>query len=260
MGSEEPALNMDNTKRSFMKKAFRIIRRNYGCPGNDGISIGMIRKNYEIHESIIWERLKNGNFLFEKNPKNTTIKDYLGKNRDIYVYNVGERWVQEFLRLQIEPVLDTFLAEYAYAFRRKKSDLGSYKYILKNNPNFILRLDIENYFNSIHKENLLTSLAEIGLKKEILKLVEKSLNHCEKGLPLGHVLSPLLSNFNLKNFDAIFPKNYTRYSDDMMFALSDAREVQGILASVKKLLKSYGFSLNSAKMKLIMNPTLEKLS
>lgn len=204
-------------------------------------------------------KLEEDTYVFEREPKRVTISDYLGKTREIFIYNVIERWIQEFIKLQIEPAVDTTLSEYVYAFRRGKSDIDSYKYILKDNPKFVLRTDIKDYFGSINKEKLFASLEDLDLEDNLLNLVKKSLAHCAEGLPSGHVLSCMLSNYSLKNFDSIFPKNYTRYSDDMMFGLETMQEVQKTLRIVDGLLSVYNFKLNPEKTKIIMNPTLEKI-
>lgn len=135
-----------------------MIRRNYVCPGNDGVSISEIKENYLEYERSLLDYLENNTYVFEKNPRSLAINDYLGKKRNIFVYNVTERWVQKFLRLQIEPFIESVLVEYVYAFRRGKSDVDSYKYILKNNPKFILRVDIEDYFNSVDQKKLFEKL------------------------------------------------------------------------------------------------------
>lgn len=251
---------MQNTKRHLLKKAFRIIRRNYGCPGNDGISISRVKKNYNKYENIVWQRLENGIYTFEQEPKCVTIHDYLGKEREIFVYNIIDRWVQEFIRLQIEPIIDITLAEYVYAFRRGKNDVDSYDYILKNEPKFILRTDIKDYFHSINKEKLFTGLESLDLEGSLLKLMKRSLAHCVDGLPSGHVLSCMLSNFYLKDFDFRFTKNYTRYSDDMMFGVQSEAEAYEVLEFITNLLKMNEFVLNSSKTRIILDPTLEKIS
>lgn len=250
---------MEKTKRRLLKKAFKIIRRNFSCPGSDGISISDIRKNYSFYEDKIISEINNNIFAFDSQPKCLTIKDYLGKERKIFVYNVIERWVQEFIKLQIEPSVEQIIVEYTYAFRRKKSDLDSYRYILKDNPKYILRIDIKDYFSSINKDKLFSDLENIKIQKDILELIKKSLSHCGIGLPPGNVLSCMLSNFSLHDFDILFPNRYTRFSDDMMFGCDSAEEVDSILDSVRNTLKNKGFLINEAKTRVVENPTQEKL-
>ena len=245
--------------RHLLKKAFKILKRNYGCPGNDGISIKDIKRNYEHCENIVWESLKKYNYSFEKQPKRTVITDYLGNKRVIFVYNVIERWVQQFIKLQIEPIINTTLSEYVYAYRRGKNDRDSYNYILKNNPEFILRIDIKNYFESIDREKLFVLLKGLGVKDCLLRMVHESFKHHGKGLPPGHVLSCILSNLYLKSFDSNFPKNYTRYSDDMMFAFENRLEILRTVWFVRKLFRAQGLFLNYKKTKIIYKPTLEKI-
>lgn len=251
---------MQKEKHHLLRKAFRIIRRNYGCPGNDGLSVSEIKKDYEKYEDTVWQSLENEVYQFEQKPKHIVIRDYLGKERDIFVYNVLDRWVQEFVKLQVEPVVEKTLAEYVYGFRRGKSDEESYKYILENDPSFILRVDIEDYFKSINKEKLFARLEKMGFENNVLNLLKKSLEHCSNGLPPGHVLSCMLSNFNLKDFDTAFPKNYTRYSDDMMFGVQTEEEAYKTLEFARRLLSEYDFNLNDKKTKITVSPTLEKIS
>ena len=246
--------------KDLLKKAFQVLRRNYGCPGNDGVSIKDIKKNYEHYESIVWKSLKTNSYNFEKHPKRTAITDYSGNKRTIFVYNVIERWFQQCIKLQIEPVIDAVLPEYVYGYRRKKSDTDSYNYILKNNPRFILRVDTRNYFESINREKLLVLLKELGVSGDLLRVMSKSFGHYKEGLPSGHVLSCVLSNLYLSNFDSNFTKNYTRYSDDMMFALGSIVEVIKTIFLIKKLLKTQGLYLNYKKTKIIYKPTLKKIS
>lgn len=162
--------------------------------------------------------------------------------------------------MQIEPSIESTLPEYVYAFRRGKSDIDSYKYILKDSPKFILRTDIKDYFHTINKEKLLANLGELDIEKEVLILAKKSLEHCKKGLPPGHVLSCMLSNFNLRKFDVEFYKQYTRYSDDMMFGLESRIEAGEMLKRIEGRLREYGFYLNHAKTRIVENPTVEKIA
>ena len=251
---------MQNQQQHLLKKAFRVIRRNYGCPGNDGISISDIKKSYCTYENLLYEKLKNNKFVFEQNPKQVVIRDYLGKEREIFVYNVSERWAQEFLKLQIEETIEKNLVEYTYAFRRGKSDKDSYRNILSTNPVCILRTDIKNYFRSISKVSIFLLLEKFAIGRDLLYLIRKVLGHCEQGLPPGNALSCILSNISLSNFDIRFPQNYTRYSDDMIFVAKNMIEAEILLEKVTALLEMYGFSINKEKTRIIINPTLSSLS
>jgi retron-type reverse transcriptase len=250
---------MQNHSRKLLKNAFRIICRNYACPGNDGVSISQIKKKYKYYEDSIFGKLECGNFEFQSKPKSVLIQDYLGKNREIFVYTVEERWVQEYLKLCIEAEIENMLVEYTFAFRRKKSDIDSYSYILRSNPKYILRIDIKNFFFSINREKIFIDLGNTKIPIAILALVKKSFDHCLSGLPQGHVLSCILANYCLSNFDKMFPTGYTRFSDDMMFSCDSQEKIESTLLLARALLKEQGFELNEAKTRIVIKPTFEKI-
>jgi len=250
---------MYNLTYTFLNRAFRILRRNYGCPGNDRLSIKEIKKSYKYYIEKLTQQIDNKSYKFEAHPKFITIYDSCKSGRRIFIYNVLERWVQHYIKLHIDPLINLVLSEYVYAYRRGKTDIESYDYILKNKPEYVLRLDIENFFESIDKNYLFELLKEIGVHKDLIKLIKNSYSHHKIGLPAGHVLSCTLSNLYLKNFDYKFPHNYTRYSDDMMFALNSRYDVENSIKLVEHLLDEYNFKLNHNKTKVFVKPTMELL-
>ena len=240
----------------LLRKAFRIIRRNYGCPGNNKVSIKDIKSSYGSYEDKIWNLLIHSAYPFESNPKLVNIDN---NKRFIYVYNIEERWIQEYLKLEIENNIEAVLHDYVYAYRMHLKDRDSYNYILKNNPNYILRVDIKNYFPSIDTRRIYFQIKNLNIDPCVEELIFKSSEHCKHGLPVGNVLSCILSNLYLTDFDDNFPQNYTRYSDDMMFAYKHESEHQSIIASVVHELQLCGLELNLGKSVIITKPTLEKL-
>mgnify|MGYP001574024766 CR=1 FL=1 len=167
--------------------------------------------------------------------------------------------MQHYIKVNINTLINSNLAEYIYAYRRDKTDLESYHYILKNKPKYIIRLDIKDFFGSINKVYLYKKIEEIGVNKNFIKLIQDSLLHHKRGVPAGHVLSCALSNLCLTEFDNEFTINYTRYSDDMMFALDSKKEIDKRIESISKRLNGYGFSLNENKTRIVEKPTLNKL-
>lgn len=244
---------------SDLNKAFHVLRRNYGCPGNDGVSIKLVKKEYDRYINFLADKLNRHTYSFERNPKSLTIKDFSLRERVIFVYNVLERWVQHYIKININTLIDSTLTEYVYAYRRGKTDTESYSYILRNKPKYIIMLDIQNFFGSIDKNRLYKKIEKIGVDRNFNELIRSSLEHNKKGIPAGHVLSCTLSNLYLNEFDYEFPNNYTRYSDDMMFALDSEKEITKKIESINKILNDYGLSLNKNKTRIVEKPTLNKL-
>lgn len=135
---------------------------------------------------------------------------------------------------------------------------------------YFIMLDIKDFFPHIcHKQladklfyelNLL-SPGQISLKE--CKDVVASCSISSRGLPLGFITSPLLSNVYMKEFDGIFFGQlkklglgnpiYTRYADDITISFkytdhTPPTQIENqIISLAKSLLSKYGLQLNSKK-------------
>lgn len=135
---------------------------------------------------------------------------------------------------------------------------------------YFIMLDIKDFFPHICHKQLSDKLYyEINLikenqisKKECNDIVE-SCSISSRGLPLGFITSPILSNVYLKEFDCIFYGKlkrmdlsnviYTRYADDIIVSFkSDVSDKllqteNDVVTIVKTLLSRYGLQINSKK-------------
>lgn len=135
---------------------------------------------------------------------------------------------------------------------------------------YFIMLDIKDFFPHIcHKQLSEKLYREMNLindnqisKKECNYIVECcSIN--SRGLPLGFITSPILSNIYLKEFDCIFYgllkkmqlENviFTRYADDIVVSFKtvskdiDSEIKNNIINTAKKLLSRYGLQINDKK-------------
>lgn len=121
---------------------------------------------------------------------------------------------------------------------------------------YLLKTDLENFFNSINPELFWNCLNKSGAKAPHSDpfekmLVEKILFWCPSKtregkliLSVGAPSSPLISNFCLYIFDcALFDYcknkniNYTRYADDLTFSTNTKDILYDIIPIIQKLLK-----------------------
>lgn len=136
-----------------------------------------------------------------------------------------------------------------------------------------IKLDIQDFFNSINHEVLLDilyyELNKIN-KKHVTKIeIAKLIKLCsisKKGLPLGLITSPILSNIYLKEFDNILYGTlkkygmdniiYTRYADDLTISfkshlgISDDSVVE-LNSLVSNLLRKYKLKVNPKKVSIV---------
>lgn len=131
--------------------------------------------------------------------------------------------------------------------------------------------DISKFFNNINLSKLVDILYhELNCKEHLIikSDVQKMIDLCtveNKGLPLGLITSPILSNLYLKDFDnVIYGKLkslqldnliYTRYADDMVISFRsdelDNKIIDRILKILVIRLRFYGLKLNDRKTKII---------
>ncbi len=250
---------MSSTDIKKLHKAFKILRRNYGAPGRDRISIREVKSKYKFFSALIESQINSNEYFFTK-PISREFVDYSGKRRLIYIYTVLDRWVQHYLKLEISPHIHSFLKPYIFGYIRRRSNIQAAEYILHNNPRYVLKLDISNFSSSIDIQRIFKSFQVLNVDETILDLVINSFAHnSNKGLPPGHVLSPLFSNFYLRDFDSMFPVNYARFSDDLIFGLESKSQQETIISKVSIMLDKIGLKLNVKKTKLFTKPSVDEL-
>lgn len=231
-------------------KAFKLLRRNYGSPGLDGISLKEVKKNYSRHKNILSSKYNRGE-INSLPIKTTTIIDYGGQEREIFVYCIYERWLQMYLKLQIEPSIEKNLKDYVFGYRKDKTMEDLRNYMIKTGVELVLHLDIVKYFEQIDKEQLFAYLGGIlGVDRDILVKLHRSVSHVDTGLPQGNVLSPILSNTYLMSFDELFPERYARFSDDLYFALDTLEEKDSVIEKVSAQLLKLNLKINYNKLEI----------
>ena len=117
---------------------------------------------------------------------------------------------------------------------------------------YILSVDLENFFESIPKKDILRALKSLGANEEISKYL-MSLLTINDTLVQGFVCSPVLSNICVHKVDEKLLKAalkynfvYTRYADD----LTISSEEKPSLEVVEKIVNECGYQLNQDKISL----------
>ncbi|CAH6945950.1 RNA-directed DNA polymerase [Vibrio chagasii] len=135
------------------------------------------------------------------------------------------------------------------------------------NSNYLLKLDLENFFNSLTPEMLARALEYQGLsfiESEVVALNELLFwNRTKKKSPnfvlsVGAPSSPFLSNVIMYEFDESVSEfctglglSYSRYADDLTFSTS----TKDILFEVPKVIETTLFQLFKGKLKLNYSKT-----
>ena len=194
-----------------------------------------------------------------------------GKTRPLGIPTVRDRVVQAAAKLLLEPIFEAdFEGTPSFGFR---PDLGPQEALeavrahSRNGYQWVVDADIEQFFDRLDHQQLMTALRRRISDGEVLRLIyrwlkagyvwEGSYHDTDQGSPQGGVLSPLLANIYLHGFDReqgttkVFLGRLTRYADDFVIQCGTAQHAQRALEWVRERLAALGLTLHPEKTRVL---------
>jgi group II intron reverse transcriptase/maturase len=199
--------------KNNIELAYRNIKSNTGShtAGVDGLTIKDISEldNKTLNRTIV-KRLVN--FIPNK-VRRVEIPKPNGKTRSLGIPTMEDRIIQQSIKQILEPIAEAKFYRHSYGFRpmRGADDAMARAYSLAQQANlhYVVDIDIKGFFDNINHGKLLKQLWNIGIRdKRLISIISKMLKAERegigiptKGTPQGGILSPLLANINLNEFD-----------------------------------------------------------
>lgn len=234
-------------REDVLQAAWRLVSRNEGAPGLDGVSIKSIQNSAGGVDGFlrtIAESLKEKTYTPD-GVKRVYIPKANGKLRPLGIPTVRDRVVQMAVLLIIEPIFEADFLECSYGFRPNKTAhqaLEAIRMYAREGRYEVYDADLESYFDTIPHDKLLACVKRRITDGSIIKLIREWLRALivedrgdgtppryfrpRQGTPQGGVISPLLANLYLHWFDVMFHKSYgpgtwanarlVRYADDFV--------------------------------------------
>lgn len=187
-----------------------------------------------------------------KNDKHIPKEIYDGisrKKRIIIVPTFKELVVQHCLMKVLIPIFMKGMYEHSYASipgrGAHKGKRVIEKYIRdpanKRNCKYVLKMDIQKYFENIDHDILKGMLSKKIRDNRILTILFEIIDVVDKGLPLGFYSSQWLANWYLQGLDHYIKEDlkaklYIRYMDDMVIFGSNKKELHRIRHEIEKYL------------------------
>ena len=193
--------------------AYRNIKRNGGSntAGTDGKTIKDFEKlSTEQLISYVRKRLQ---WYKPQSVKRVEIPKANGKTRPLGIPTIADRIIQQCFLQVLEPICEAKFHDRSYGFRPLRSAQNAmaayYRLIQMQNLFYVVDVDIKGFFENISHGKLLRQMWAMGIhdKKVIaiisamLKAKVAGIGFPEKGTPQGGIISPLLANIVLNEFD-----------------------------------------------------------
>ena len=193
--------------------AYRNIKKNTGSntKGTDGKTIASLAK-LEPKDLIALVRRKLENYQPQK-VRRVEIPKPDGKTRPLGIPTISDRLVQQCILQVMEPICEAKFYKHSYGFRPLRSTKHAIAraYFLAQavNLHYVVDVDIKGFFDNIDHGKLLKQIWTLGIRDKSLLAVIPKLLKAEiegigiptKGTPQGGIISPLLANIALNEYD-----------------------------------------------------------
>ena len=212
--------------REWLAGATRVVLASRGAatPGIDGIDKQKLQKDLAKHLVQLRNDLLQGTYSPQP-VKRVYIRKANGKLRPLGIPTLTDRIVQRAMLMAMEPIWESDFHRCSYGFRPERSvhhAVRTVKFQLQDGAvpkgRWVIEGDLASYFDTVHHKLLLKCVRRRIADKRLVDLLWRFLKagHVDKGLfnassegvPQGGVLSPLLSNIMLHEFDLWLEMNY----------------------------------------------------
>lgn len=246
-------------KKGNLQTAFSRVQASHGMAGVDGISIREFSCDLNLNLSILVSELYEGRYMPLPLLRFLVAKKD-GLPRILTVPCVSDRVVQAGALNIIESVFEYEFEDVSYAYRKGRSIKQAVHRILElreQGYRYVVETDIDSYFDNIDHELLISKVGALISDERVLKLIEKWIRaevydgsqvyKLEKGIPQGSVISPMLANLFLDEFDeAMINSGFqlVRYSDDFIVLSKTCGGAEKALELTESKLKQLRLSLD----------------
>ena len=248
-------------------KALKQVTANKGAGGVDGMQADELREYLNTNWQALRTSILEGSYKPQAVRK-VEIPKPQGGMRMLGIPTVIDRLLQQAISQWLTYRYDGDFSGNSYGFREGRN---AHQAVLQAQQNlnegyeWIVELDLEKFFDKVHHDRLMSTLAKKITDKRTLKLIRGYLTSGimeggvasprTEGTPQGSPLSPLLSNIVLDELDKELltrGHRFVRYADDCSIYVKSEKSAQRVMEGITEYIES--------KLKLKVNRIKSKVS
>ncbi len=258
----------------LLARAYRRIRKD-AAVGVDGITKEQYGQELEKNLRDLYERMKAKRYRHQP-IRRVNVPKGKGKTRPIGVSALEDKVVQGAVREVLEAIYEQDFLPCSYGFRPGRSAHDALRALNQvvhtGEANWILEADIQSFFDSINRKQLMEMLQIRVADGSMHRLVGKCLHvgvlegeefsEPERGTAQGSILSPLLGNIYLHYvLDVWFEREVkprlkgkatlVRYADDLVIGFEYRDDAERVMAVLGRRMGKFGLSLHPEKTRLV---------
>jgi len=246
------------------------VRSNSDTAGVDGVTISQFQRYLFSNLKTLQRDLRRRRYRPQP-VKRIYISKPDGSKRPLGILTVRDRIVQRAVLNVIEPLFEADFVETSYGFRPGRSvemALEQVARLAEQGHEWVVDLDIEDFFESINLKKLYALIAKKVKDRELRRIIRSWLEaetvtvqrngllkrEEARGLLQGGVISPLLANVYLDRFDKLAHGKglkVVRYADDILILCRTERQARRALKLARKLLAKLDLKLNPHKTQIV---------
>jgi RNA-directed DNA polymerase len=239
-------------ERRNMLVALKQVRANQGSPGSDGMSVNELPAFLKMHWPAIKEQLLGGTYQPRVLKRVEIPKPGSREGRKLGIPGVVDRLIQQALLQVLQRQWDSTFSDSSYGFRPGRSAhqaVAQAQAYLEQGYSYVVDIDLENFFDRVCHDRLMSHLARQIADKRVLKLIRTCLQAgiLENGLvttpregtPQGSPLSPFLSKVVLDELAKELETRglrFCRYGDDCNIYVRSVRAGTRVMASLSRFI------------------------
>src|ERR1035437_7747288 len=241
-------------KMETLRAAYALAEKNDGAPGVDGVTFAAIEtQGVDAFLEQIADELNRRTYVPLPSRRQEIPKDG-GKVRVLSIPSIRDRVVQGALKLILEPIFEADFQPGSFGYRPKRTAHEAVDRVARaivQEKTRIIDIDLRSYFDNVRHDRLLAKVARRVDDADVLHLLKLMLRaNGRRGVPLGGVISPLLSNLYLNEVDRVLERakettrygkytgiEYARFADDLVILIDAHPRHDWLMVAVEKRLR-----------------------